>query len=390
MAKKITIKEIARESGYSIGTVSRTLNQMPGVSEEARETIMQIVRKYNFELNTNAKFLKQRNRSGIMILVRGNNNMLFADLLEKMQMLITEKGYDPLIYYISEDQDEVEETLKFCRIRSPMGIMFLGSTREHFRKNFQKITIPCVLVTNSAMGLPFNNLSSVTTNDSAAAQFAVEYLFSLGHEHIGIIGGSLSDSQAAKSRYQGAQYAFYNRQIPFNFEKQYVENYFTIEGGYQAMKELLAKIPEITAVFAMSDVSALGAIRAIADSGKRVPEDIAVVGFDGLKITQFTIPRLTTIRQNTDELARRSVEVLCKTIEELCPPVYEEISFSFAKGESTAPVEGYLVKEIITEETMLDMDETVKTTVNTHSSKTDQCPEKNSEKAEMKTEECFA
>ena len=82
MAKKITIKEIARESGYSIGTVSRTLNQMPGVSEEARETIMQIVRKYNFELNTNAKFLKQRNRSGIMILVRGNNNMLFADLLE--------------------------------------------------------------------------------------------------------------------------------------------------------------------------------------------------------------------------------------------------------------------------------------------------------------------
>lgn len=99
------------------------------------------------------------------------------------------------------------------------------------------------------------------------------------------------------------------------------------------MKELLAKMLEITAVFAMSDVSALGAIRAIADSGKRVPEDIAVVGFDGLKITQFTIPRLTTIRQNTDELARRSVEVLCKTIEELCPPVYEEISFSFAKGK---------------------------------------------------------
>lgn len=95
MAKKITIKEIARESGYSIGTVSRTLNQMPGVSEEARETIMQIVRKYNFELNTNAKFLKQRNRSGIMILVRGNNNMLLRICLKRCRCSLQKKDMIP-------------------------------------------------------------------------------------------------------------------------------------------------------------------------------------------------------------------------------------------------------------------------------------------------------
>lgn len=334
MAKKITIKDIARESGYSIGTVSRALNQMPGVSDEARESILQIVRKYNFELNTNAKFLKQRNRSGIVILVRGNNNMLFADLLEKLQVLISERGYDPLIYYISEEQDEVEETLKICRLRSPLGIMYLGSTREHFRKKFHKITIPSLLVTNSALGLPFQNLSSVTTNDSAAAQLAVEYLFSLGHEEIGILGGSLSDSQAAKSRYQGAQYAFYNREKRFDFDKQYSEDFFTVEGGYRSMKDLIRKNPDLTAVFAMSDVSAIGAIRAIADEGKRVPEDISVIGFDGLKISDFTLPRLTTINQDTDMLAQKSVEVLCSTIEQLSPPVYEEVPFSFREGES--------------------------------------------------------
>lgn len=334
MAKKITIKEIAKESGYSIGTVSRALNSMAGVSKEAREAIMQIVDKYNFELNTNAKFLKQRSRQGIVVLIRGNNNMLFADLLEKLQSQIQERGYVPLVYYISEDENEVEEAIKIIKLRAPMGIMFLGSTREHFRKKFKDIKIPCLMVTNSASGLPFSNLSSVSTNDSGGAQFAVEYLLSSGHTEIGILGGSLSDSQAAKSRYQGVQYAFYNRGLKFSFDEQYEEEYFSVDGGYRAMNRLLAKKPDVTGVFVMSDVMALGAIRAAADAGYRIPEDISIIGFDGLLIGNYTVPRLTTICQDTLEISKRSVDSLISIIENYSPPVYEEIPFSFIEGES--------------------------------------------------------
>lgn len=334
---RITIKDIARESGYSIGTVSRTLNHTAGVSDEARAAILKVVEKYNFQLNQNAKFLKQRARDGIAILIRGAGNMLFADLVEKMQKQIENLGYDAIVYYIGEDENEVHEALQICTQRSLQGIMFLGSTREHFRRDFGQIKIPCLMVTNSALGLPYKNLSSVTTNDAGGAQYAIEYLFSLNHEKIGVLGGHLSDSQAAKSRYQGVQYAYFNRGLSFSGKDQYVSEYFTIEGGYRAMVKLLEKMPDATAVFVMSDVMAIGAMRAAADRGYKIPEDISFIGYDGLNISEYTIPRLTTIKQDTTYMADRCVKLLTQTIEELCPPVYEEISFTLKEGESVVP-----------------------------------------------------
>ncbi|MCF0245437.1 MAG: LacI family DNA-binding transcriptional regulator [Ileibacterium sp.] len=336
---RITIKDIARESGYSIGTVSRALNRTAGVSEEAREAIFNVVAKYNFQLNPNAKFLKQRAKEGIAILIRGTENMLFSDLTEKIQKKIESLGYDAIVYYIGEEENEVQEAIHICTQRSLLGIMFLGSTRENFRRYFRNIRIPSLLVTNSAVGLPYPNLSSVTTNDAQGAQFAIEYLFSLNHTHIGVLGGRLEDSQAAKSRYQGIQYAYYNRGKNFDFSSQYETEYFTIEGGYSAMNRLLDKFPEATAVFVMSDVMAIGAMRAAADRGLRIPEDLSIIGFDGLKIADYIIPRLTTIKQDTTAIAERSVSILTGTIEEQKPAAYEEIAFSLVEGESVRALE---------------------------------------------------
>lgn len=331
---RITIRDIAKESGYSIGTVSRALNNATGVSKQAREVILKVVEKYDFKLNPNAKFLKQKTREGIAILVRGHENLLFTDLTERIQGEVERAGYDAILHYLDEDEDEVEEAIELLQQRSLQGIFFLGSSREHFRRKFSSIRIPCLMVTNSALGLPFANLSSVSTNDSAAAQYAMEYLFSRGHENIGVLGGFMDRSQPAKSRYQGAQYACFNRGIKFDPEHQYEAEYFSMEGGYNSMQRMLDKNPDISAVFCMSDVMAIGAMRAAADRGLRVPEDISVIGFDGLVTCDFTIPRLTTIRQETEIIAKRSVEILLDMIENYTQPVYEDISFEMKPGES--------------------------------------------------------
>lgn len=330
----MTIKDIAKEAGYAVGTVSRVLNNQPGVSDEAREKIMEVVEKYHFRLNNNAKLLKQRYNSGIAIIVKGTKNMLFADLVETLQKLIKNSGYACFIYYIGEDDQEVEQALQICRERQPMGILFLGSNKENFKECFHKVDVPCVIVTNSADGLNYENLSSVCVDDVGAGKKVIEYLLQLNHKKIGILGGEMEHSNPARSRYVGCIEAFNNHNMDFEPQKQFVSCYFTMEGGYNAMKELLEKTPDITAIFAMSDVTALGAIRAIRDSGLRVPEDISVVGFDGIEMGKYMVPKLTTIQQSGTVLAKRSVEILLQCMQNNSEAIREEIPFLLVAGES--------------------------------------------------------
>lgn len=217
----MTIKDIAKEAGYSVGTVSRVLNNHPDVSDKARKKVMAVVKKNHFKLNNNAKHLKQQSNSGIAVIVKGNNNMLFATIVEKLQGLIKERGYVCLIYYIDEDENEVEQALQICRERQPMGILFLGSDLEYYRGRFGDAGIPGPLVTNSAEGMELENLSSVSTDDEGAAQTAIEYLFTLGHREIGVLGGKLENSYAARSRYMGCRKAFELRGRNFDRSRQY-------------------------------------------------------------------------------------------------------------------------------------------------------------------------
>ena len=333
----MTIKDIARESGYAVGTVSRVLNNHPDVSEKARKRITEVVEKYHFRLNNNAKHLKQQTNSGVAIIVKGTRNMLFASMVETLQKLIKEKDYACLIYYIGEEDHEVEHALQVCRERQPLGIMFLGSNLENFRELFEAVSTPCVLVTNSAESLGFDNLSSVSIDDTVAAEKAVERLISLGHQRIGVLGGEMKEmkhSNPAESRYDGCITAFQKNNIPFDAKKQFVSTYFTMEGGYQAMGQLLDKMPELTAVFVMSDVMALGAIRAVKDRGLHVPDDVSVIGFDGIEMGQYLVPKLTTIQQPSYELAERCVDILLQCICENKPAVNERVPFCFIDGES--------------------------------------------------------
>ena len=169
----MTIKDLAALSGYSLGTVSRVLNNQPHVSEKAREQIMAIVKEQGFELNTNARNLKQTHSNNIFVIVRGTHNELFAALVERLQTVATGGEYQLVVDYIGELDNEVRRAVKRVREVKPQGILFLGGSSEDFIESFAEIHIPAVLVTNSAAEFQFKNLSSVTTDDTAAAAAAV-------------------------------------------------------------------------------------------------------------------------------------------------------------------------------------------------------------------------
>ncbi len=331
----MTIKDIARESGYAVGTVSRVLNSSPGVSETARKRVLEVVEKYHFRLNHNAKLLKQQTNKDVAIIIKGSKNMLFAALLETLQKKIKESGYASVIYYITEDEHEVEQAIQVSTSRQPLGILFLGSNKENFKEAFAHVDIPCVLVTNSADDLEFENLSSVSVDDYQAAMTAIEYLITGGHRKIGILGGEMMHSNPAKVRFSGCLDAFRKHGIAFDPKRQFSNSYFTMEGGYHAMQELLDKSDGLTAVFAMSDITAIGAIRAAQDRGLKVPEDISVIGFDGIELGQYMVPKLTTISQPGEVIAQNCLEMLLQGIGKEKTAVRMTVPFELLVGEST-------------------------------------------------------
>ena len=303
----MTIKDLARLSGYSLGTVSRVLNNQPNVSQRARDTIMSIVEAEGFEINANAKNLKQQQSNSILVIIRGRANELFSSLVEQIQAQAGALPYPLLLHYIDEEENEVRQALQLCREKKPLGILFLGGDGEHFLADFGAIHVPAVLVTNTAEELGFANLSSVTTDDADAARCAVRFLLEKGHRAIAMIGGFHDRSQVACLRYAGSMQTLRDYGVT---DCIYDSARFAYEDGYAAMERILQRSSGITAVFAAADVQAIGAMRCIRDHGLRIPEDISVMGFDGLRVGRYFDPKLTTIRQRTDCMAEECVRVL--------------------------------------------------------------------------------
>lgn len=330
----MTIKDLARETGYSVGTISRVLNGQPNVSERARQTIMAYVEKSGFQLNSNAKHLRQTHGDGILAVVTGTSNELFANMIEHIQRELAQTRYPLTVEYVEETGDAVQQALHMSREKKPLGILFLGGDARRFSESFGAIRLPSVLLTADASELGFPNLSSVTTDDAAAAQCAIEHLIACGHRNIGVISGDLACSGPSRKRYQGCCLAFEKYGIPF-IREQCVTARYSFSDGYAAALRLVRK-QNLTAIFAMSDVMAIGAIRALQDNGLRVPQDISVIGFDGLALAEYYIPKLTTVRQDAELLAHRGVRLLLNAIEENSTARHETVAFELAARGSVA------------------------------------------------------
>lgn len=330
----MTIKDIAQLSGYGIGTVSRVLNNHPDVSEKARQCIMKVIEETGFQPNSNAKHLKLRASSSIAIIVKGTHNVLFADILEEIQARLVESGEDAMISYLDEDANEVTHAMQISRDKNPKGFIFLGGNLEYFRDNFHHISAPSILLTNSTKEYDFPNLSSLTTDDTSAAETVIDYFFQQGHTSIGVLGGNSSDYQVSGKRIAGCKRGFSAHNLHYDPLVQFEPCRYSMEEGYEAAKRLLKKSPNLTAIFALSDMIAIGAIRAIYDLGKRVPEDISIIGYDGIPLSRYCFPRLTTIHQNTYLMATQGVDLLLQRIHYPYQAIHRVIPFELVEGES--------------------------------------------------------
>ena len=334
----MTIKDLAEKTGYSVATISRVLNNQPNVSKKTREEIMQAVEECGFQININAKQLKQHATS-ILVVVKGTSNEMFSEMLETIQSLVGQTQYPLHVDYMDEDNNEVLRAIQLCREKKPLGILFLGGNSHNFLTGFSKIDIPCVLVSNDASGLPFRNLSSVSTDDRQAARCAMDSLIALGHRKFVIVGGDRTVSDTSRLRYEGCLQSLRNHGIEYDENLDYQGVRFSYQDGYNATQQLIADGRKFTALFAEADVMAIGAIRALHNNGLRVPRDVSVMGFDGLPLGSFLVPQLSTVIQSAQTMARRSVEILIDRIECGGGAVHECIPYALSQRESTRRIE---------------------------------------------------
>ena len=139
----MTIKDLAKKTGYGVATVSRVLNGQPSVSETARSVILRAAEESGFQLNSNAKQLKQQRSNAILVVVKGRSNELFSELIENIQALADQVHYPLHVDYMDESLNEVQRAVQLCREVKPMGVLFLGGDSQNFIDDFHHIDIPC-------------------------------------------------------------------------------------------------------------------------------------------------------------------------------------------------------------------------------------------------------
>ena len=290
------------------------------------------------EPNGNARKLKRCGGNTVTIIMKGRHNSFFMEILDRITLLLSELEEVVSCQIIDEDGDEVAEALKFVRDKTSKAIIFLGANLALFDERMNELDIPCVVATTSAKELAFDNVSSVCVDDETATMELVQYLTGYGHKDIVVMGGEISDKQISFSRYLGCKKGFEKSGLEFDPDKNYMACRYSYEAGYETTKRLLEKNIHVTAIVGLSDTIAVGAIRAIEDAGKKVPDDISVVGFDGTVISRFYTPRITSMGQDINSIAKRSVELLMKHIHYTLGCEHDYAPHNLIEGESVRRV----------------------------------------------------
>ena len=313
----MTIKDIALCCGVSVSTVSRVLNNHPNVSEKAREKVLRVIQEHHFVPNSSARDLVKLESDSVGLVLRGIANSFFAELLPPMEQLLLDAGYTPILHQIHSGTDELEAAARLARAKRLKGLILLGGSNDYSREQTAALKVPFVLCTytNSFGNLAPNQYSSVTIDDRKTGYDAARLLLEHGHRRIAILLDSVRDRSVSELRWMGFRQALEEAGVPFDPALLAESDSFDMDGAYRRTKELLAAGTAFTALFAVSDTMAIAAIRALHEAGRSVPADCSVVGVDGIALTRYTIPSLTTFVQPQKELVCTAVRTLVDLIE---------------------------------------------------------------------------
>jgi DNA-binding LacI/PurR family transcriptional regulator len=310
-----TLVEVGDLAGVSRATVSRVINNSPRVSDEVRASVERAIAKLGYVPNQAARSLVTRRADAVALVVCEPETRFFSDpffsaVARGIGSAAAEVDKN-LVLMVIEGDDERERARRYLRPEHVDGVVLMSlHGDEPLPRQLHRVGVPTVLV-----GRPVgrSTLPYVDADNRGGARQAVEHLLSLGRQTIATISGPLNMG-AGIDRYDGYRDALEAAGLPFR-KTLTAEGDFFEDCGYGAMARLIARRPDIDGVFAASDLMAAGALRALREAGRRVPDDVAVVGFDDAPVASLTLPTLTTIHQPLDEMADTAAELLLRHIE---------------------------------------------------------------------------
>lgn len=338
----MTIKDIARACGVSVSTVSRVLNNRPDVSDDVRGKVLRAVEDSGYIPNNSARDLVRSRSDAIGVIVRGMGNLFFADMLKTVSREIETSGYTMVLHFIDSDADEVKAGAILEREKKLRGLIFLGGRFDYTPAELALVGVPyvCCSFTNCFGSLKEEDYASVSIDDYMTAYKAVEKLIELGHRRIAAVVPSCSDRSISELRYNGYLAALREHGIDFD-SRRLVETggCFGMAETYDGARRLVESGADFTALFALSDTTAIAAMKALEDHGVRIPEDVSVIGIDGLSVSEYVSPTLTTMIQPAEEMGRESVRILLDILEGREKPRHLLLPARLRQGASVRPAE---------------------------------------------------
>lgn len=314
--EKTTIYDVAEHAGVAISTVSRVLNNSQDVSDATREKVMKAIRKLRFRPNRTAKSLAQRTTRTIAVAVPTFTTPFHNELLKGIRDRLDDADLDLLLCDL--DWEAPKATLQNFLERGAMdGLMVAGlPISQETADNLLTIGAPVVLIGNQ-----WSPLDSFYWDEEPGVRLAMNHLIENGHRRIGMIT-TPHDNRLRNERVHGYRQALEKADIEYNDDlvvhgKTRKHDGFSEESGYEAMNTLLELDEPITAVFASSDVQAIGAWQAIREADLEVPDDFSLVGYDDIKVSRFI--GLTSVAQNMHYVGERSTDVLLNRLDNTGP-----------------------------------------------------------------------
>ena len=313
----MTIKDIAKISGVSVSTVSRVLNNHPDVSEDVRHKVMAVVEEYNYIPNNSARALGQSKTDNIGLIVRGISNPFYTSIIHEIEQDIEKAGYTLVMQQIGSCDDELLAGAMMERDKRLRGLIFLGGRLDSTKEQIAGIGVPFVnCSSNNAYGtLDADSYSSVSIDDTQTAYEAVKELYKEGHRRIAVLLARPDDGSVSQIRYEGYVKALTEAGMAPDEDLIISVDSYNIADAYHGTKDWLEKGIAFDAIFAIADNLAMGAMRALREKGIDVPKQCSIVAIDGIEVSEYMAPALSTYCQPMEELGRTSVELLIDLIE---------------------------------------------------------------------------
>ncbi len=331
----MNIKEVAARARLSTATVSRTINHSDLVRPRTAEKVRRAIRELGYYPNTQARALVSGRSHMFGLIISDIVNPFFPELVKSFEFAAIHRGYEVIVANTDYDSERMSGCVRRMIERKVDGVAIMTSELDrHLLDELSHRRLPIVFLD---VGKLKPLISNINVDYSKGIGEAVQHIVALGHQRVGFISGPLRLKSARTRRS-----AFLKCIAACGIGERHrsmVEGNHKIDGGEEAMMQLLSLSEPPTAVLTSNDLTAIGALRAVTRVGLQVPRDISVVGFDDIELSRFTQPPLTTIRLSRDELGRKAFDALYETVAGERRLGHEiKISTSLVERESTAPV----------------------------------------------------